>query len=247
MDKPAQRPEGQLLEAAIKNDPALSIRKLAKRVGVSEGRVRQIVNGYASAGRGQYVDVRAPAATLARLAWHADISGIQLRDAGRPDAALELERYYDENPDERSDAIDWGAVRAWVESPYGSKPPTALLEVFDDDAIVSEIRSRMSAYRQTQGELNDLISADLAERNAAIKNGGPEHGDSSAEKSGARAVASVHTLRPDEPDDAGGVQATGPEFSGTEAADSDGAESVGQRKRREQDEQATGSQDTPGE
>lgn len=70
----------------------LSARKLASQAGISEGRWRQIVNGYQSMGGGQYVPVVAPPLTLARMAEVVGVDPTQLREAGRADAADELER-----------------------------------------------------------------------------------------------------------------------------------------------------------
>lgn len=89
MDKPAQRPEGKLLRTYI-DRRNISVRALARRTDMSEARIRQIVNGYASAGRGQYIDVVAPASTLADLAYHLDIPLEELQSVGRADAGREL-------------------------------------------------------------------------------------------------------------------------------------------------------------
>jgi len=85
-----QRPEGALLARAIDGTPGMSRRSVADAVGMSEARVRQIINGYASAGRGQTVEVVAPAATLAKLALAVGVDVDELRGVGRPDAAHEL-------------------------------------------------------------------------------------------------------------------------------------------------------------
>ena len=90
MKKPQQRPEGALLERVIDATPGMSRRSVAIEVGLSEARVRQIVNGYASAGRGQRVDVVAPPETLARLAAAVGLTEEQLREVGREDAAAML-------------------------------------------------------------------------------------------------------------------------------------------------------------
>ena len=81
----------------------LSVRTLAPLAGISEGRWRQIVNGYQSVGRGEFVAVTAPALTLARMARAVGLDAPALRAAGRTDAADELERLRDEPP-HRDDA-----------------------------------------------------------------------------------------------------------------------------------------------
>lgn len=90
---PAQRPEGALIEAARESlQPRLSGRAAAAAAGISDGRWRQIVNGYLSAGRQQYIPVVAPPETLARMARVVGVTPEQLADVGREDAAGELVR-----------------------------------------------------------------------------------------------------------------------------------------------------------
>jgi hypothetical protein len=88
---PAQRPEGELIAAALEaHQPKLSARKAAEMAGMSDGRWRQIVNGYQNAGAGNYIPVRAPAETIARMADVVGLNPEQLMEAGRGDAAQEL-------------------------------------------------------------------------------------------------------------------------------------------------------------
>jgi transcriptional regulator with XRE-family HTH domain len=89
MDKPSQPPEGALIQRALKKS-GLSIRALASRVDLSDARVRQYINGYTSAGRGQYVFVEAPADRLAAIAQALNVSPEELEKAGRADAAESL-------------------------------------------------------------------------------------------------------------------------------------------------------------
>lgn len=98
MEKPPQPPEGLLIRAGIHGVPGMTIRGLAARVDLSEARIRQYINGYASAGRGQYVSVEAPADRLAQIAAVLDINTKQLIDAGRADAAAVLEDLMRETP-----------------------------------------------------------------------------------------------------------------------------------------------------
>jgi hypothetical protein len=91
MDKPDQSPEGALIERALSVFvPKLTAREAARRAGLSEGRWRQIVSGYQSAGRGSYHAVVAPAATLARMARVVGVTAEQLDSVGRSDAAAYL-------------------------------------------------------------------------------------------------------------------------------------------------------------
>ncbi len=91
MTKPNQRPEGALLEKAISLS-GLSKREVARRAGLSEGRLRQIVSGYVSSGRGQYADVVAPPGRIAEIARILDVPPEALENAGRADAADLLRR-----------------------------------------------------------------------------------------------------------------------------------------------------------
>lgn len=110
--RPEQLPEGELVARAQKRLD-LSSRKAAPLAGISEGRWRQIVNGYQNVGSGVYAPVRAPADTLARMAHVVGVTAQQLDEAGRPDAAEELRTLELTAPapdlqgdmDERADAI----------------------------------------------------------------------------------------------------------------------------------------------
>jgi transcriptional regulator with XRE-family HTH domain len=90
--KPEPQPEGKLITDARKR-ARLSGREAAKRAGISEGRWRQIVNGYMVVTKGVYSPVvGAPADTIARMAQSVDVTPEQLEAAGRADAAEELRR-----------------------------------------------------------------------------------------------------------------------------------------------------------
>lgn len=91
-DKPAPQPEGKLITDARKR-ARLSGREAARRAGISEGRWRQIVNGYIVVAKGVYSPVAdAPANTVARMAQTVDVSPEELEAAGRADAAEELRK-----------------------------------------------------------------------------------------------------------------------------------------------------------
>lgn len=88
---PEQRPEGSLIEQAREaHTPRLSIRAAAAAAGMSDGRWRQIVNGYQSAGSGHFIPVIGPPDTIARMAKVVGVSAEQLTDIDREDAAAEL-------------------------------------------------------------------------------------------------------------------------------------------------------------
>lgn len=81
-----QRPEGQLIESALRMK-GISGRQAAAEAGISDARWRQIVNGYQSAGGGQTITVVGPDETIARMARVVGVTPEQLRAAGRPEAA----------------------------------------------------------------------------------------------------------------------------------------------------------------
>lgn len=85
-DADYQRPEGKLIEAALAAQTD-SKRKVAERIGISEARLRQIVNGYQPVGKGQRVEVIGTAGRLAAIARELGITPNALKDAGRDDAA----------------------------------------------------------------------------------------------------------------------------------------------------------------
>ncbi|HEX6473302.1 MAG TPA: helix-turn-helix transcriptional regulator [Streptosporangiaceae bacterium] len=88
--KPEPQPEGKLITEARKR-ARLSGREAARRAGISEGRWRQIVNGYIVVAKGVYSPVvGAPANTIARMAQTVDLTPEALEAAGRADAAEEL-------------------------------------------------------------------------------------------------------------------------------------------------------------
>lgn len=68
------------------------MRTAAGRASISEGRWRQIAKSFKQESGGVRIPVRAPAGTLARMAKVVGATPDQLREAGRDDAAAELER-----------------------------------------------------------------------------------------------------------------------------------------------------------
>lgn len=86
MTQPGRPPEARLIAAALKRS-GLSGRKAAERAGISEGRWRQIVNGYQTPSAKIQIPVIAPPDTLARMAQVVKVTPEQLEEAGRRDAA----------------------------------------------------------------------------------------------------------------------------------------------------------------
>lgn len=86
---PPQPAEGRLIEEAVKAD-GRSVRQLAPLAGISDARWRHIVKGYQPTGGGRWNEAKAPAQTLARMAYLLGIDPDELDAAGRPDAAQAL-------------------------------------------------------------------------------------------------------------------------------------------------------------
>jgi transcriptional regulator with XRE-family HTH domain len=89
-ERELQKPWGRLIDQSRKR-AGLSVRKAASAAGISEGRWRQIVNGYQSAGGGQTITVEGPDDTVARMAEVAGVTPDALRESGRARAAQVLE------------------------------------------------------------------------------------------------------------------------------------------------------------
>lgn len=90
-DVPEQRPEGKLIQEALKAD-GRSIRQVAPLAGMSDARWRQLVKGSLAVGSDHVTEQIAPAATLARMAYVVGVTPGQLTKAGRKDAAALLTR-----------------------------------------------------------------------------------------------------------------------------------------------------------
>lgn len=100
-DLPEQRPEGLLIQQALKAD-GRSIRQVAPLAGISDARWRQLVKGSLASGDGHVTEQVAPAATLARMAFVVGVTPGQLTKAGRKDAAALLVRMHDNAPEATS-------------------------------------------------------------------------------------------------------------------------------------------------
>jgi hypothetical protein len=88
------------MDAMERARPKLSGRKVAALAELSEGRLRQILNGYTIVGAGNYVATVGPPETVARIAKVVGLTPPDLRAVGRADAAdalqdLELQEKYD--------------------------------------------------------------------------------------------------------------------------------------------------------
>lgn len=81
--------EGEELELLRRARKAshLSVRKIAALAGISDTRLRHILNGYQPVGGGRRIPVHAPDETLARIAEALNVSQSELEAAGRSGAA----------------------------------------------------------------------------------------------------------------------------------------------------------------
>lgn len=141
-----QRPEGRLIEQAMKTWPTVSGRELAKRVGLSEGRIRQIVNGYKKEA-GVVLDVIGPADTVARIAAEVGIEASEMDAAGRPDVAEMLRDKPSVGVTEEGDlwlsdrSLELEALREWLDQddPSGS-PPVVALSLWEVEELLEAAR-----------------------------------------------------------------------------------------------------------
>lgn len=109
MSEPEQRPdptpEGLLIQRAMVRK-GVNATDVAAGAGITPGRWRHIVNGAQPLGGGRYHPVRAPAATLARMALAVDVTPEELEAAGRPDAAEVLRDLGGQAPPPEQDWLD---------------------------------------------------------------------------------------------------------------------------------------------
>lgn len=108
-EKPTPTPEGKLIQAAIKR-AGISARQAADRAGMSEGRWRQIANGYQVVSKGTYIPVEGPPDTVAAMARVAGIAPDELDAVGREDAAAALRDMQPETDASPSVASVWDGV-----------------------------------------------------------------------------------------------------------------------------------------
>lgn len=110
MSVPPPPPEALLIERKRRaRVPHLSRTKAALQAGISESRWRQIETGR-QRDHGRDYPAKAPADTLALMAYVVGATPGELRDAGRGDAAADLETLLANPPDPVENLM--GAVRA---------------------------------------------------------------------------------------------------------------------------------------
>lgn len=209
-----QKPEGKLLHEAMQRE-GLSFRAIAAQIGMSDARVRNIINGYQAVGRGQRIDITGPEDTVAKIAAVVQVTPEQLEAAGRHDAARALRRRLPggEMPDwarMNLDDASWRHVvatheeiREWAEDPENFLPPESILEYFKTDSLLAEIEGRMA---QAERVLNPYFwqqgfDSDVYNRGGSSpdESEGVDRG-TSAEKSDGGASVTRLTPRPDSSD-----------------------------------------------
>ena len=172
-DKPAQPPEGVLLQRALIR-ARLSARAAADKAGISEGRWRQIVNGYQSA-RGSHIPVTAPAATLAHMARALNVTPQELSTAGREDAADVLQDLITNSGPYMVTHTGGASTITHTTSQNGvartdtleaepSQAPAVRYSDTDDPALAKVMRSDLSDDKKRK-----LVRLLIAEREAAEK------------------------------------------------------------------------------
>lgn len=173
-----ERPEGALIKAAAKR-ARLSMRKLASAVGISDTRIRHIVNGYQPVGHGQVIEIVAPADTLARIAEAAGVTQDEMREAGRPDAADEMAQLasvtrVDGKLSVSNRAEELRMLREYVDAPEAERPrnpPTKPLSLWSIPQLLSAVQAVYDDERQFltfaigfDGEYPDHFDAEEAAR-----------------------------------------------------------------------------------
>lgn len=99
-ERPQPTPEGKLL-ASAQQQTQHSQREAAELAGMSENHWRAITKGYRTVSAGVTAPVRAPAATIARMAQVVGVTPEQLEEADREDAAAELREMHSPEPAEQ--------------------------------------------------------------------------------------------------------------------------------------------------
>lgn len=189
-----QRPEGALLEQAMKAPPKTSGRQLAEMVGLSEGRIRQIVNGYKSEA-GMVLPIVGPADTVARLAAALEIAPDEFVAAGREDVADILRGDITSGVTEEGDLwlADLNehrvALAAWLDAGVESDPPEGPLMLWHMDALLRAVARK---HRDETHFLNALLT--IARK--------PKGGDGDADDQGGSAPTKLRPVDPLEVDEA---------------------------------------------
>ena len=175
-----QRPEGKLLQSAIKR-AGLSVRKVAQEVGLSDTRLRHVLNGYQPVGQGQVIQIVGPADTLAKIAAAVDVSPEELRAVGRADAASALEdlRTREGSGGVTLDAdryeIALEALEAWMDADERPlHPPTPALWLWTPTQLATVLADQASAVERALGDFTRAHVRNLTQGKALPRD---EEGD----------------------------------------------------------------------
>jgi transcriptional regulator with XRE-family HTH domain len=154
-EKPTPPPEGELIRSALAQT-GLSARKAAKKAGISEGRWRQIVNGYQVAAKGVYIPVVGSPERVAAMAKAVGVPPEDLAKAGRGDAAEKLAKLEGVAP--LSASTEW-----WDGEIIGPDTP-----LYDDEILRwrDEPRGRWYQYTLSGIEHESMLDPDTPPEDA---------------------------------------------------------------------------------
>lgn len=157
-----QRPEGTLLEKAMKKQK-VSGRKLAEMALLSEGRVRQIVNGYRSEA-GMVLPIVGPADTIARLGAALELSPEEFEKVDRPDVAEILRGEISSGLTEEGDLWLFDenehriALAEWLENGDETvRPPRSALMLWEMDALLDAVAKKHRDELRFLSNLNTIL------------------------------------------------------------------------------------------
>jgi transcriptional regulator with XRE-family HTH domain len=131
-DKPKQPSEGLLIKNA-RERANLSVRAAARRASMSEGRWRQIENGYQTPAKGEFYPVRGPDMTVARMARVVDVAPEELADSGRADAADKLRELNAPRPATAGQRDDFDLrIARLMADPKGRRILESVLDMYEE-------------------------------------------------------------------------------------------------------------------
>lgn len=167
-----QRPEGRLIERAMRM-AGVSGRRLAEMVDLSEGRVRQIVNGYRTEA-GQVLAIEGPTDTVVRMAEALNITAEEMLEAGREDVAKDLYEMPTVGVTEEGDLWlsspehEYDVLREWLANEPAGAPPLSVLRLWDVPELLEAARVRhqdeMRLQKYLTHRLMEMRKVDRAER-----------------------------------------------------------------------------------
>lgn len=163
-----QRPEGKLIEAAAKRSKK-SLRQIAREIEMSEGRVRQIVNGYKTEG-GSVIQIVGPPNTVATIATAAGVKPDQMRAAGLADVADAMSGMWNVSVGEgevfylathrqaREDLAAW--LDRYEEDGGVTPPPTPALMMWDFEQLLEAVAAKHRDELRLKDYFIEMLGAD---------------------------------------------------------------------------------------